>query len=224
MEKVLYPQFFTAPSLAQSSGSLNLPLARPLPLSLLARETFFVCEECFTFAVGGKPALMTGYPLPTTPCLSPPRNSPPDVLSIMPQLAAESFTYTRFPHALLKFVAFPPISDVLAPYSDKYKKDNDPETVHRNINRSPSDAFSLARPFRLSCETFTPTKKGAKRGMGGDCFTFVLPPVPPAPVQTPAATQAQTKAPPCQHSPCRFPFRLPYRCGDGKQHQSVSQV
>ena len=102
-----------------------------------------------------------------------------DVMYMRPHLSAESSVYTRLPHTLMTFVAPPPISAVLAPFSDRYKKDNDPDQAHRNINRSQPASFypSVIMPL-------------------------TIPPVPPAPTPSDNAT---SKAPPPNISPAVSP-------------------
>ena len=74
-----------------------------------------------------------------------------------PQLAAASFAYTRLPHTCLAYVDPPPSSGVLAPKSDRYKKEN-AVVSHRHINRAQPDAY-----------------------FPGTVIPIALPPVPPAP-------------------------------------------
>ena len=125
-------------------------------------------------------------PSPANTLPESPWGFPHDVLFIPPQLSAGSFVYTRLPRALLNFVDPPPLSGVLAPYSDRYKKDGKPDQVRRNINRAQTAAFH------------------------GAAIPLALPPVPPAPVQTSTATPAQTKAPPPPTCPLCFLLRMAF--------------
>ena len=70
-----------------------------------------------------------------------PWNFSSDIIFMIPQLSAANLSYTRLPHALATFVVSPPVSSVLAPYSDKYAKYNDVRQVHLNIDRAQSAAY-----------------------------------------------------------------------------------
>ena len=64
-----------------------------------------------------------------------------DVAFMPPQLSDANLFYTRLPHALSTFVASPPVSTVLAPYSDKYAKNNDVRRVQLNADRAQPAAY-----------------------------------------------------------------------------------